>query len=298
PVRRFSFTLRTWRALKLAAVGLMVFGASGGYAWLKAGERYAEAKAQVAQMQAELARMQAKSSELAQALDKEREKARVYAQRIGFLQAEIARLDALGGKLAAHAEIDRSVLDTPPAFGGAAPSAQERSSPDLDGMLAELDREVQRLDLDLALVEARLMQESTLAQARPHLWPTRGGWISSGFGKRIDPFTGVEANHYGVDIANRVGAPVFAASRGVVVYAGPMKDFGQFVEIDHGFGYRTRYGHLSNIVVKPGQIVEAGQLIGRIGSSGRSTGPHLHFEVHRYHRPLNPQAFLGSSPRS
>jgi len=116
--------------------------------------------------------------------------------------------------------------------------------------------------------------------------------LSSVYGWRADPFTGEKALHRGVDIANRYGAPALAASHGIVVFAGKMKDFGYMVEISHGYGYRTRYGHLSQVNVKVGDEIKHGHLLGRIGSSGRSTGPHLHYEVHRYGHHLNPNRFL------
>ncbi|MDX8407405.1 MAG: M23 family metallopeptidase, partial [Mariprofundaceae bacterium] len=125
-----------------------------------------------------------------------------------------------------------------------------------------------------------------------HAWPTEGGWLSSNYGRRTDPFTGQPANHYGVDIANRFAAPVLSASRGVVTFAGKMKDVGYMVDVDHGYGYKTRYGHMSSLAVKVGDVVDDSQLLGRIGSSGRSTGPHLHFEVHLHGKHINPATFL------
>ncbi|MDQ6983146.1 MAG: M23 family metallopeptidase, partial [Ghiorsea sp.] len=114
-------------------------------------------------------------------------------------------------------------------------------------------------------------------------------------GIRSDPFTSKKAMHKGIDIANRFGAPVLAGSRGVVIYAGKMSDYGYLVEIEHGYGYRTRYGHMSAVSVVVGDIVDANQMVGRIGSSGRSTGPHLHYEVRRNNKTLNPANFIPKS---
>lgn len=100
------------------------------------------------------------------------------------------------------------------------------------------------------------------------------------------------ASHKGIDIGNRYGAGVLAASRGIVVFAGKRSGYGYMVEILHGFGYKTRYGHLSRILVQVGDVVEDGQKIAHIGSSGRSTGPHLHYEVHRYGDTVNPTGFI------
>jgi murein DD-endopeptidase MepM/ murein hydrolase activator NlpD len=120
-------------------------------------------------------------------------------------------------------------------------------------------------------------------------------WSDSSFGWRIDPFTGEKAMHEGVDFVADVGAPIFAAASGVVITAEYRPDFGNVVEIDHGNGYVTRYAHASKLFVKPGQVVQRGRKIAEVGSTGRSTGPHLHFEV-RYHGVAqNPAKFLRAS---
>ncbi len=240
------------------------------------------------------AQAEARAAQLEEALRSERAKRAVLAEEIGTMQAQLARLGELGKRLVTTAKLDARTfdLDVAPAFGGPSAPAPRARVPSLDAWMEALTERARRLDAELTMLDAMLMQEQSQEEARPHLWPTEGGWVSSGFGVRVDPFTGTPAIHRGVDIANRPGAPVYAASRGVVVFAGPMKDFGQMVEILHGYGYRTRYGHLSQVLVRPGDIVEEGQIIGRIGSTGRSTGPHLHYEVHRYGKALDPKSFL------
>lgn len=226
----------------------------------------------------------------------EKKKVGVYSRTLAQLEARVSRLDALGSRLVDVAALDKSEFDfgLQPAFGG--PRVVQASFAGLDSRLNHdldyLDQRLGQLDAQLAVIEYALQEKRSEAVARPHAWPTEGGWLSSTYGMRADPFTGENERHQGVDIANRFGAPVLAAARGVVTFAGKMKDFGYMVDIDHGYGYRTRYGHMSSLVVKPGDVVEDGQLIGRIGSSGRSTGPHLHYEVHRYGRHINPRPFL------
>ena len=125
----------------------------------------------------------------------------------------------------------------------------------------------------------------------PTIWPTEG-WVSSGFGARRHPVTGRPDFHYGVDIAGLLGTPVAATADGTVAIAGRRGNYGLVVVIDHGYGLRTLYGHLSRILVRPGQRVGKGQVIGAVGSTGLSTGPHLHYEVHVRGRPVNPFTFL------
>jgi len=292
-VRALAVSKKALRWGLALALGVLI--GVGGLAWWgwQAEREVIEARAQVERLSAQLAELRRQAAELQKQLSAERKKGEVYARRIGQLQARLARLDALGGHLVqvAGIDLDDLGLEGAPAFGGSSP--QVAASPVvLDDLIDRLDAQSDWLDAQLAVIEAQLMERYSEDRLRPHAWPTEGGWISSGFGRRIDPFTGKVAPHRGVDIANRYGAPVFAASRGVVVFAGRTKDFGYLVEIDHGYGYRTRYGHLSAIQVQPGDIVEEGQLIGRVGSSGRSTGPHLHYEVHYFGRAVDPQRFL------
>ena len=296
--------VRTWivsrRRLAVAFVGLFVCAFVLGMlvAWQAADapavldlvrRSHALAEAKV--------RAENEAARLREALAAERAKRMALAEELGVMQARIARLGVIGEKLVETARLDPKTFDTSiaPAFGGPPAPATGMPGPSLDAWIEGLQQQVDRLDAELAVVEAALMREQSQAEARPHLWPTKGGWISSGFGVRGDPFAGTPVMHRGVDIANRAEAPVYAASRGVIVFAGPMKDFGNMIEIDHGYGYRTRYGHLAKIFVRPGDLVEAGQLIGRIGSTGRSTGPHLHFEVHRYGQSIDPRPFLPKS---
>ena len=231
-------------------------------------------------------------------LQTEKEKMNVYARTVGQLQARLARLDSLGKRLIQNSSINPTEFnfDVKPAFGGPRiPVANQIVDVDLFGQLDQIESQIASLDTKLIAVNYLLQDDVEETNARPHSWPSEGGWLSSNFGIRTDPFTAKKAMHKGIDIANRFGAPVLAGSRGVVVYAGKMSDYGYLVEVEHGYGYRTRYGHMSAISVTVGDIVDANQMVGRIGSSGRSTGPHLHYEVRRNGQALNPAKFLPKS---
>jgi len=225
----------------------------------------------------------------------EQKKMSVYARTLGQVQAKLSRLDTLGEKLVEVAALDKKEFDfgLQPAFGGPR-LIQSPINADmgLRDHMKHVSSRLSNLDTQLAAIDYLLQGGRVEKNARPHAWPTEGGWLSSNYGRRADPFTGEDAVHRGVDIANRFGAPVLASSRGVVTFAGKMKDFGYLVDVEHGYGYKTRYGHLSSLAVKVGDEVSDNQLIGRIGSSGRSTGPHLHYEVHRNGKSLNPASFL------
>ena len=155
-----------------------------------------------------------------------------------------------------------------------------------------IDPRFQRFGLSLARMDALERSVSRL----PQVLPASLEYISSGFGFRIDPFTGAGAFHPGLDFRGPLGAPIYAAARGTVSFVGLRSGYGNCVEIDHGNGLITRYAHMSGIHTVLGKVVEPGEVIGLIGSTGRSTGPHLHFEVRINDRPVNPRPFLEAVP--
>ncbi|HEY0164459.1 MAG TPA: peptidoglycan DD-metalloendopeptidase family protein [Sphingomicrobium sp.] len=154
------------------------------------------------------------------------------------------------------------------------------------------DSRFRRLGLSLARMDA--LQRGL--EGIPQVVPAAGRHISSGFGYRSDPFSGAPALHAGLDFKAPTGAPIFAAARGKVAFVGRRAGYGNCVEIDHGNGLRTRYAHMSAFRTLAGKLVRAGQVIGAIGSTGRSTGPHLHFEVRLHGQPVNPRPFLEVAP--
>lgn len=222
------------------------------------------------------------------------------AQRLGQLQAELWRLNALGAHLVQMAGLDRSEFDfsAEPAMGGPElpPAPTSASGAPLFPALEALEGRLTTQGERLTALETLLMNRQLEAAVTPAGWPVNGGWISSGFGWRADPFTGRQARHEGVDIAARLGSPIRAMGDGVVRYAGAKPGYGLLVEVTHG-DIVTRYAHNRELLVKVGDRVERGAVLATVGTSGRSTGPHLHFEVLRGERPVNPEVYLQLSER-
>jgi murein DD-endopeptidase MepM/ murein hydrolase activator NlpD len=165
-----------------------------------------------------------------------------------------------------------------------------------DGPFGVLRTVLDSLQDRLQVVRHDVQRVERLASATPSIWPALG-WLTDGYGSRTDPFTGAVAHHQGLDIAADKGEPVFASASGVVQSAGWGGDFGNLVVLSHEFGLTTRYAHMSRVDVKAGQSVHRGQVIGAIGSTGRASGPHLHYEVWANGRPLNPLQFLTNQQR-
>lgn len=234
--------------------------------------------------------------ELRQARAEAEQNAHALARRIAQIHAHILRLDAAGQRLTQIAGLDRGEFDfsNPPALGGPDESASSRE-PSMGDALGSLDtyekqlsdRERQMLVLEDLLLASRLQQ-----QVKPSGWPIEGGWISSTFGWRTDPFTGRYAQHPGIDFAGKDGSDVLAVATGIVTEAGERSGYGELVEINHGNGYVTRYGHNERILVKVGDKVNKGQRISLMGSTGRSTGPHVHFEVLYNGLVVNPEQYI------
>ena len=161
-----------------------------------------------------------------------------------------------------------------------------RSRSEIPGRVARLERAGEEIFRDWESL-------ASLAAATPTGWPVRG-WITSEFGERVSPYTGeIGALHQGVDIANKLGSPITAAADGLVTQAGwTSGGYGKMVEIVHGYGYATRYGHCSRLRATPGQRVRRGEVIGYLGSTGNATGPHCHYEVRLYGVPVDPRTFM------
>lgn len=223
------------------------------------------------------------------------------ALRMAQLQARLVRLDALGERITGVAKLDKGEFDfsQPPAVGGPASVDSEvaSSSPDvlatLDQLAERLENREQQLDILETLLANRKIKDDILLTGRP----IRKGWMSSYFGHRNDPFTGRVAMHEGVDFAGKLGSDIIAVGSGVVTWSGKRYGYGQMVEINHGGGYITRYAHNLENKVKVGDIVKKGQVIAFMGSSGRSTGPHVHFEVYKHGRVVDPAAYIHRASR-
>jgi murein DD-endopeptidase MepM/ murein hydrolase activator NlpD len=178
----------------------------------------------------------------------------------------------------------------PSGIGGPPPASQESAST-LPDRLALLEREASRQETSLGQLQEYFDDQRSLLASTPSLWPARG-WVTSDFGSRLDPYTAARVMHRGMDIATPHGHPVLAPSDGTVVFAGTENGYGKVLVVDHGYGVKTRYGHLSEFFVKAGERVKRGSRIAAVGSTGRSTGPHLHYEVRVNGLPANPRKFI------
>jgi murein DD-endopeptidase MepM/ murein hydrolase activator NlpD len=219
------------------------------------------------------------------------------AMRLGEVNAHVIRLDALGKRLTEMASIDSREFnfDVEPPSGGPEAGGEGVSAqiPDLSAMLNQLAQRVDSRDSQLAALENVILARELKEEIHPEGRPVSKGFISSYFGERADPFDGREAFHKGVDFAGSVGEKVVAVAAGVVTWAGERSGFGKLVEINHGDGYVTRYGHNQRALVSVGQTVKRGEAVALMGSTGRSTGPHVHFEVLRNGRQVDPLSFVG-----
>ncbi len=176
-----------------------------------------------------------------------------------------------------------------PASQSLAPDSLLQKKPQLQ--TADIKNQAQKIEDSLKSVEKVVNQQKLQLAATPAIWPTRG-YISGVFGNRIHPFTGRYEFHNAIDIATQLGNKVIAPADGVVLVAEPREYYGKMIIIDHGFGYVTRYGHLSGFNVREGQRVKRYDVIGYVGTTGRSNGPHLHYEVRYFDKPMNPNDFI------
>ena len=218
------------------------------------------------------------------------------AIRLAELKATSTRLDALGERLVQLGKLDPEEFDfsQPPPLGGPEKIISDGHANILDvnqaiSRLAKVLRgQMTRLDaLQLLLLDRNLESERT-----PAGWPVSSGWISSGYGERNDPFTGKRTQHEGLDFAGIKGSEILGVARGVVIWSGQKQGYGQTLEIDHGNGYVTRYAHNDELLVNAGDRVTAGQTVAKMGTTGRSSSPHVHFEVLHKGDPVNPSQFV------
>jgi murein DD-endopeptidase MepM/ murein hydrolase activator NlpD len=222
------------------------------------------------------------------------------AMRLGELQAQVLRLDGLGERLAKSAGLKPQELpsltapDATPGRGGPVSSLPSRSftEDEFEKMLTKLTAQVEVNTDQYGVLEALLVQDSVNRKFLPTHEPIPEGWFSSNFGYRVDPFTGMRTFHEGIDFPALRGTTITAAASGKVIFAGQHPEYGKMVDIDHGNGLVTRYAHASQLLVKEGDLVLRGQAIAKVGTTGRSTGPHLHYEVRLNGTPQNPARFF------
>lgn len=280
-----------WRLLSLLSLAVLgCMGAGMALAMIVASPRdraLAEIGTMQQQIQQQNGQLTAVRQDAQRGLD-------ALAVKLGQLQAQSTRLDALGQRLAEVGKLDESEFnfDEQPAVGGVEDVSGSAYAlpPALDSSIEQLASQFDRQQAQLAALQSLLLDARIESNLKPTGMPVPG-YISSYFGVRPDPFDGRSARHTGIDISTPYGTPVHTVAEGMVTFSGIRSGYGNVVEIDHGNGYMTRYAHNSVLEVRPGQHVQVGDVIAKAGSTGRSTGSHVHFEVWYNGRVVNPLAF-------
>lgn len=283
---RWQMGLMTSSVLCSAVLALM---ATGGYWWGTSSgqlDQLAGVEKELVQQKAMIQKARTNAQSELDAL----------AARLGLMQAHVTRLDALGERLVSLSKLDSKEFNFTrlPAFGGPHEPAAGVSA-EFENVLGDLNDQLDNREQQLSILEDVLMSKQIKQDSRPSGRPIKKGWTSSYYGKRTDPFTGKLAMHKGMDFAGSEGSEIVAVSSGIVTWASNKYGYGHLVEINHGHGYSTRYGHNAEILVKVGDTVEKGQSISLMGSTGRSTGPHVHFEVLLNDRQVDPVRFVQSN---
>ncbi|QHS11501.1 M23 family metallopeptidase [Sinimarinibacterium sp. NLF-5-8] len=276
---------------------LVSLGFGSGYLSARFQVQHAPASATLNQLFAnwsEEARQQ--RSVVAEVKEEATRNAAALARRIAQLQAQVMRLNAAGQRLTEIAGLDSGEFDfaQPPGVGGpeVAEAASEPRNDELTAAIDQVDAQLSDRERQFRVLEDLLLSSRIQSEVRPSGWPVETGWISSLFGVRTDPFTGRRTGHRGIDFAAPVGAEVKAVAAGIVTDASVHKGYGKLIEINHGNGYATRYAHNSKLLVQVGDKIDKGQAIALVGSTGRSTGAHVHFEVLFNGLLVNPERYI------
>lgn len=282
------------RVLALLALALPLVTAWGGYALGRSASDDPRAidrqwREVMASQQHEIDALQQEANTRLQAL----------TVRLAALQAGMLRIDAVGERVTRMAKLDTGEFDfsQPPAVGGPEgdPIGDAVAPPSFVSSIDRLGRQIADRQQQLEVLESLLANRKLSKEVSLGGWPIKKGWVSSHYGYRTDPFTGKKAWHGGIDFAGKRGSPVMAVATGVVTWASKRYGYGNLVEINHGNGLVSRYGHNEKLLVHVGDVVKKGQTIALMGSTGRSTGPHVHFEVYKNGRPVNPDSYIRAS---
>jgi murein DD-endopeptidase MepM/ murein hydrolase activator NlpD len=292
-----SFAYQPQRTLKLVLFTVVALCLAILYGGFRLGVNL-EARSQLGEVRDLQASLESQQAAIAQARTHAQDNLDALTLRLGRMQGEILRLDALGKRLIDVADIDAAEFDfdIAPPIGGpqsAGPLA-DNTVPDFLGILEELDSTVGDRERKLDMLEQVLMYRNVHQRVTPSGRAVEKGLLSSKFGKRIDPFSGKQETHKGIDIAGKLGSEILAVGDGVVTFSGKRKGYGNLVEVDHGNGVTTRYAHNQSQLVSVGETVRKGQAVGLMGSTGRSTGPHVHIEVLQDGKQVNPANYLNN----
>ena len=247
-------------------------------------------------------KLEAQKQELDSVKGEAREKMGALTVRLAEIQAKMIRVEALGEHLINVAKLEQGEFDfsKQPAVGGpeeVGELSEAFQQPTFQGVLSDLSVQLEEREQQLDILESMLVNRKIKGGAYIAGRPIERGWLSSHYGRRTDPFTGKLAWHKGVDFAGREDSGVVTVASGVVTWSGDRHGYGNMIEVNHGDGYVTRYGHNKENLVEIGEVVRKGDKIALMGSTGRSTGPHVHFEVYRNGKAVNPKYYINRRDR-
>ncbi len=294
-----SITLGGWTRLLLSVCMLGVPAAFGalGYNWLTAADKNERINAE--SLRAWENALAIQKQEVEQIRQEAKTQMGAVTLKMGELQARLVRLDALGERLVTMAQLEQGEFDfsSPTAVGGPETQAEPYIPPDflsvVDSLSNQIDDRQQQLEILESLLAKRKLEDDIFVAGRP----VAKGWVSSRFGRRTDPFSGRVAFHNGIDFSAKEGTEIIAVAAGVVTRSARLREYGNLVEVNHGGGYVTRYAHNKSNLVNVGDVVKKGQIIALVGSTGRSTGPHVHFEVFKHGRAIDPATYIHRASR-
>jgi murein DD-endopeptidase MepM/ murein hydrolase activator NlpD len=228
------------------------------------------------------------------------EQLEALTRRLATMQAQLLRLEAVGDRIVSVADLDQDEFDFSQAVAVGGPesdSAVDYTVPQFMDAINQLEIQLDEREQQLEMLEGLLVGRQVQADQEVTGRPVERGWISSRFGRRADPFTGQLSNHLGIDFSSTRGTDINATAAGVVTWSAQKQGYGLMVEITHANGFLTRYGHADELLVEVGEIVRKGQTIALVGNSGRSTGPHVHFEVFKNGRVVDPASYINRTVR-
>ncbi len=291
PVRESLVSKRSIRMLAFVAVLLVGLCAAGTYRFINMHKALSDKDALIAKIELQNS-----------AIENQRNQLQSFAHEINDLKTSLIALNDFESKIRIMANLEhKSDQASLLAIGGSMPEDLDPNLPlnkDHDRLVREMHDHIEHVQQASSVqgnsfesLMKSLKSKRNLLAATPSLRPTKG-WFSSNFGYRVSPFTGRKEFHKGLDIANRNGTPIIAPADGVVTYSAKKWLIGNMISIDHGYGMVTRYGHLSKMLKKKGSRVKRGEVIALMGNTGRSTGPHLHYEVRLNGVPVNPAKYI------
>jgi murein DD-endopeptidase MepM/ murein hydrolase activator NlpD len=287
-----SLTLNNWAKVLLSVCLLGLPVCSGIYLGVQFSGDKVDLIGSIETMKQELAQQQA---ELMAGRETARQKVEALTLKLAAMQARLVRLDALGERLTDMASLDDGEFDFSQQLSLGGPEQEWTYGyqyNDLENLYSQLQNQLDSRESQLDILESLMVDRKIKQQSAVTGRPIKKGWMSSGFGHRTDPFKGHRAWHNGVDFAGKDGSDIVAVASGVVTLSGDKNGYGEMLELDHGEGYITRYAHNKQNLVNVGDIVKKGDVIALMGSSGRSTGPHVHFEVYKNGRAVDPASYI------